>query len=173
MAIRILRVIVAIGILTAMPGCEKNGVPTSPSETVTFIAQLSPANTVPPVTNAEALSTGTAIVGITVIRDSAGAITSASASIQVHVTGLPAAATITKVHLHGGPPGANGLVVLDVTFSAGDFRLNLGAGEFSRSGLSISSALALEILSFPSGFYADVHTLLNPDGLARGQLARQ
>jgi hypothetical protein len=172
MTTRMLRALVAAGILTAATGCEKSAPPVSPSETSTFTAQLSPADTVPLVTNAEAFGSGNATVNITVNRDTAGAITSASASVQASVTGLPPATTMTSAHIHRGAPGTSGLIVLDITLSAGDFALSAGAGGFTKTNLSVSAALAQEILSSPSGFYLDVHSLLNPEGQARGQLVR-
>lgn len=147
---------------------------TEPSEeTVTFTAQLSPANEVPPVTNAEASGSGSATITLRVNRDSGGAITNATADFQVGLTGFPNGTALTMAHIHRGAVGINGNIVVDTGLTAGQIVLNAGAGTFTRSGISVTASLAQEILSTPSGFYFNVHSVLNGTGMVRGQLVRQ
>lgn len=147
---------------------------TKPSkESVTFTAQLSPANEVPAVTNAEASGAGTATIVLHINRDSGGAITSATADFQVSLSGFPTGTALIGAHIHRGNVGANGNIVVDTGLTAGQVVLTTGAGAFTRSGIAVAAALAQEILSGPSGFYFNVHSALNSNGMARGQLVKQ
>ena len=47
-----------------------------------------------------------------------------------------------------------------------------GAGSLARQGISITPAIAQEILSNPGAFYFNIHSSLNPNGVLRGQLVR-
>ena len=57
--------------------------------------------------------------------------------------------------------------------SAGDVSFPTGAGSFTRTGIAVSVDQANAILANPGGFYFNIHTSRNPDGVARGQLTRQ
>ena len=49
-----------------------------------------------------------------------------------------------------------------------------GAGTFTAANLTISPVdVANQILANPGNFYFNVHSTLNPGGVARGQLVRQ
>ena len=60
-----------------------------------YKATLLPANEVPPIANAESVGSGVATIDFTLVRDSAGAITSGTANFRVDVTGFPATTAIT------------------------------------------------------------------------------
>jgi hypothetical protein len=167
---RSFRTLAAVAILAVAIGCDK----TSPSsESVTFTAQLSPANEVPPVVNAEASCSGTVTIVLRVNRDSGGAITSATADFQVNMTGCPNGTQLTLAHIHRGAVGVAGNVVVDTGLAPGQVVLAGGAGSFTRTGISVTASLAQEILSGPAGFYFNVHSVLNGTGVVRGQLVRQ
>lgn len=160
----------AVAGLFAVAACDDNG----PSqESVTFTAQLSPANEVPPVTNAEASGGGTATIVLRINRDSGGAITSATADFQVSLSNFPANTPLTGAHIHRGAVGVAGPIVVDSGLTSGQVTLTSGAGSFTRNGIAVSGSLAQEILSSPSGFYLNIHSVLNGTGMARGQLVRQ
>ena len=167
---RWVRSLAAVAILATAVACDDNE---PSSEAINFTAQLSPANEVPPVTNAEASCSGNTTITMRVNRDAGGAITSATADFQVSITGCPVTTALTQAHIHRGATGVAGNVVVDTGLTAGQVVLAGGAGSFTRTGISVTASLAQEILSGPSGFYFNVHSSLNPTGVVRGQLVRQ
>jgi CHRD domain-containing protein len=66
---------------------------------------------------------------------------------------------VIAAHIHVGPAGTNGPVVVP-------FNPSLGPG-----CTMVSRELALAILHNPSGYYVNVHTPAHPAGEIRGQLA--
>jgi hypothetical protein len=159
--------------------CDDDG-PTDPTdETITFTAQLSPANEVPAVTNAESTGSGTATIVFDVDRDSAGTITAATANFQVNLTGFPAGTPLTMAHIHTGAAGVNGGILVDTGLVPNEVTLTTGAGNFTKNGIGNSGtngltvAEAQDIINNPAGFYFNVHSVLNPGGMARGQLVKQ
>ena len=172
MKTRVFSALTAIVAISALTACNDDS-PTEPStETVTFTAQLSPANEVPPVANAEATGSGTAVVTFVINRDGAGAITSAVAGFNITLAGFPAGTTLTMAHIHRGAIGTNDDIVVDTGITAGEVVLTSGSGSFVKNGIGVAPALAQEILSGPAGFYVNVHSVLNGGGMARGQLVR-
>ncbi len=154
-------------------GCGSSS-PTGPSgatTTTTFAVQLSSANEVPPITNADAGSTGTGTIALTVTKDDYGTITSATMTFQISVAGLPPGTTVTKAHIHSASAGGNGGIVVDTTLASGELVVTNGNGSITKSGINVPADRASAILSNPSGHYFNVHTALNPDGAVRGQLA--
>jgi hypothetical protein len=147
--------------------------PNSPTETVKFTAQLSPANEVPPVTGGEASGAGTANITFNLNRDNGSAITSATADFSVSLSGFPAATALTAAHIHPGAVGTNGTFVVNTGLVAGEIVLTTGSGTFTKAGISMTPALAQEIIANPAAYYFNVHSTLNPGGVARGQLVRQ
>jgi hypothetical protein len=51
--------------------------------------------------------------------------------------------------------------------------LTTGSGSFTASNLTVDAALANQILTNPAGYYFNIHSSVNPAGVARGQLVRQ
>ena len=143
------------------------------ADTVVFVfnAQLSAANEVPPVTDADSGGTGTAKVTLTVVRDASGTITSATAQFDVSISGLAATSKLILSHIHQGAAGTNGPVVVDSGLTpASPLTLTGGAITFTRTALTVSPTTAQAIISGPSGFYFNSHTDLSPGGAVRGQL---
>jgi hypothetical protein len=162
------------GLSVFAAGCS-DASPSNPSSgtttTSTFTVPLSPANEVPPINNADAGSSGTAVIALNVTRDGSATITSATMNVQISVAGLPAGTTVTKAHIHGGPAGANAAIVVDAALTSGELTLTNGSGSITKNGISIPADRAAAILTNPSAHYFNVHTALNPDGTIRGQLA--
>lgn len=163
--------IAALSLVTCvgLSACNNNS-PTSPSDTVKLTAQLSPANEVPPVANAEASGNGTVTITMHLTRDSAGTITAATADFQVSLTAFPLNTPLTMAHIHTGAVGVSGAVLVNTGLSSGEVTLVNGAGSFTKTGVSVAAATAKDILANPANFYFNVHTALNPGGVARGQL---
>jgi hypothetical protein len=134
--------------------------------------QLSSANEVPAITNADAGSSGTAVITLTVNKDDSGTITSASMNFQISVTGLPAGTTVTDAHIHNGAAGVNAGVYVATTLASGELVVTNGSGSVTKNGISVPADKAAAILANPAGHYFNVHTALNPGGAMRGQLSR-
>jgi hypothetical protein len=170
---RIPALIVGLGVLAV--GCSDSS-PIAPSQegtttTTTFTVPLSPANEVPAITNADASGRGTAVIALTVTKDSSGTITSAVANFEISVTGFPAGTTVTDAHIHNGAAGGNAGVYVNTTLASGEMPLTNGSGSVAKNGINVPSDRAAAILSNPAGHYFNVHTVLNPAGAIRGQLA--
>lgn len=142
-------------------------------ETVTLTAALLPSNEVPPVKNPESSGTGTATVVLKTVRDAQKAISSVTADISAELSGFPAGTAVTMAHIHRGAAGSNGAVVVNTGLAAGEVVLTDGSGKFSKTGIAVTPAVAQELLADPAGFYFNVHSTLNPAGVARGALARR
>jgi hypothetical protein len=160
--------------LAAAAACDNNDSPTDPSdETVTFLAQLSPASEIPAVTGAEAAGSGTARIVFRLDRDSANTITDAEADFQVTLAGFPPNTALTMAHIHDGKANEVGDIVVNTNLAAGQVTLTTGATTFAREDINVPPSLAQQIINTPSEFYFNVHTSLNPAGVARGQLVKQ
>ena len=164
-----------VGFSIIAVGCGGDSSPIAPSQgtttTSTFTVPLSPANEVPAITNADASGSGTAVIALTVTKDDAGNITSASANFQISVTGFPAGTTVTKAHIHNGPAGANAGISVDVGLASGEMVITNGSGSITKNGINVPADRAAAILNNRAGHYFNVHTALNPDGAIRGQLS--
>ena len=160
-------VLAAAGFLVA---CDDN--PTAPAgSSVTVSALLSPANEVPPVSNAESVARGAAQVTFIVSRDAAGAVTGGTATMYFQLVNLPDGTVIRGAHIHSAPAGVNGPIVVDTGITpANAVTLAAGRQEFRFENVSVSAATMSAILANPSAFYFNVHTNTNPGGVARGQL---
>jgi hypothetical protein len=92
--------------------------------------------------------------------------------VTVNVTGFPAGTALTQSHIHPGAAGANGGVLVSLGLSAGEVNFPTGSGSFSKQGITLTVDQANTILANPGGFYLNIHTAANPNGVARGQLTR-
>jgi CHRD domain-containing protein len=157
-----LSVIFALALAVAAAGCSSS---TSPSTTnkPTFTADLRPSNEVPPISNAEAVGSGTA----TITFDGN------TATFVVNLIGFPPGTPINIAHIHQAAAGTNGSIVFNTSLGAGEVVLANGTGSFTKSGIAPADpAIMQAIINNPSGFYFNVHSTLNPGGVARGQLVK-
>jgi hypothetical protein len=164
--------LLVVGLSVLAIGCGSS--PTEPSDgtrsTTTFTVPLSSANEIPAITNADAGSSGTATITLTVTKDGSGNISSATANFQITVTGLPAGTVVTDAHIHNGAAGTNAGVYVNTGLASGELPIVNGGGSVTKNGINVPSDRAAAILSNPSGHYFNVHTVLNPAGAIRGQL---
>jgi hypothetical protein len=170
----------AVALLAAGCGSSSPNSPSSPPNTIVFTAALSPANEVPPVTNADANARGTGTFTLNLTRDSSGAITEATGTFAFTVTGFPAGTIIRGMHIHEAGPGVNGSVIIDSQLTAANPAvLADGSGSQTISNRPLGSnpaaapALAQRIIDNPNGFYFNMHTGVNLGGAIRAQLVRQ
>ena len=166
--------VVTLGVLVSGCGSSSSTAPTTPTNP-TFTATLLPSNEVPAVAGAEASGSGTATVTIVTTKDGAGNVTAATATFVVNLSGFPAGTSISNAHIHNGASGVNAGVVVPSGIAAGATVVGAnGTATFTASNLTINPVdVANQILANPAGFYFNVHTSLNPGGVARGQLVRQ
>jgi len=170
---RVAALILALTVAASAVACDDDS-PTSPDETVTLTAQLSPASEVPPVSNAESSGSGSATIRFNLTRNAAGSITAATADFQAALTGFPDNTALTMAHIHNNVAGQNGPIVVDTGLTPGQITLGNGAGNFTRDGIPVTNLTVLQnIIANPSQFYFNVHSSLNSGGMARGQLVRQ
>jgi CHRD domain len=158
--------------------CDDDDNPNGPSaQPVIFTAQLSPANEVPAVTNADSTGRGTATITFNVTRDSSGAITAGTVTFLAPLEGFPAGTTVRLAHIHNAPAGQNGGVFIDTGLTAANaITLANGTGTLSFSNVTNSTVTPTNlqaVIDNPAGHYFNVHTALNPAGAVRGQLVRQ
>lgn len=69
-------------------------------------------------------------------------------------------------HIHRGPAGTNGLVVVDLLGRVSESGRQLHL----RGTRPLAPALAAELRANPAGFYVNLHTTQAPAGAIRGQL---
>jgi hypothetical protein len=165
-----------MAVLALAAGCDDDS-PTQPSNTgpIVFVAQLSAANEVPPVTNAESTARGTTTITFNVPRDSAGNITGGGqVTFGIQLNSFPStSAAAVAAHIHPGAAGVNGPVLVNTGLSAAaPIVLTNGAANLSIT-VDISQADATAITAAPANYYFNVHTPLNGGGAVRGQLVRQ
>src|SRR5262245_40794215 len=160
--------------LATVAACGSSDSPNAPSgdKTVTFTAALRPDNEVPAVTGPEAAGSGTATITMTVSTDQSGNVSAATANFAVNLAGFPNGTPINMSHIHQASAGQGGNVVVNTNLSPGELSLNNGSGSFTKNGIAVSAVLAQQLMTNPAGFYFNVHSTDNPNGVARGQLVR-
>ena len=169
---------VTLGLAIFAAGCGSK-TPTTPSNSnqVKFTATLLPSNETPAVTGAEASGRGTATIIFNLTRDSAGAITAATADFTVEATGFPAGTPITAAHIHPGAAGASNSPLINMGLGSGEIVLANGSQTFFKTGLTgggaLTPAVAQDIINNPANYYFNIHTVTNSGGVARGQLVKQ
>jgi hypothetical protein len=172
------RTVILLAMTVGLAACGDDDPPTGPSNTgpIIFTAQLSAANEVPPITNAESGGRGTATITFNVPRDPAtGAVTGGgTVNFSVQLNGFPAGSRAQAAHIHPGAAGVNGTVLVNTGLSpATAITLNDGTGSLTFNDVAINQTDATAIFANPAGFYFNVHSPVNPSGAVRGQLVLQ
>ena len=167
--------VLAAGLGAARCGDDDNN-PTGPSTTgpIVFTAQLSAANEVPPITNADQNARGTSTLTMNVPRDSAGLPTGpGTVNFSVQLSGFPPGTPIILGHIHIGASGTNGGTVVNTGLSAAaPALLNDGTANMSFNDRAVTQQDAVAIYNNPAGYYVNFHSALNPGGAVRGQMVR-
>ena len=169
--------VLALTVASMSAACDDDDNPTGPDDSVTFTAQLSPANEVPPITSVEATGSGNVTIRFDLSRDGAGTITAATANFTVNLTGFPSTTAINIAHIHGpAAAGATGPIVVDTGLAAGQVTLTNGVGAFTRDGIAVlpaSLSAVQDMLNNPANYYFNVHSAMHGSGVVRGPLVRQ
>lgn len=140
-----------------------------------FVADLRSSSEVPPVNDAEASCTGQGRFVLRAKLDPAGKITSATAQFSFFVRSCPEGTQIILAHIHRAPAGQNGAVTFDSGLEA-SAPTALRGGEIGLNveDVAISDvALLTDVIANPTVYYLNVHTVLHPQGLLRGQLVHE
>ena len=144
------------------------------AENIILVATLLPSSEVPPIINADQFASGTVTVTMDFARDSGNNLAAATARFDVVMSNFPPDELVILAHIHEGGPAANGPIRVDTGISqAAPVTLVNGLGAFTRTDISVPPVLAAQIVDNPTGFYFNVHTIINPGGAMRGQLVRQ
>jgi hypothetical protein len=180
---RVLTVLAAAGLVAAACGGAGSGAATTapvavattaaptPQTVFVFTATMSPANENPAITDAEASGSGTTTVTFTTTKDSTGKITAATAKFDIVLTGFPATTMILISHIHKGDAKTNGAVVIDSGMKAtSPIALTTGGTSITKDNLTVDPALATDIIANPGNYYYNVHSMVHPGGVVRGQL---
>ena len=138
------------------------------SEFAAFRAPLSSASENPPVDD-ESVD-GSVLVLIQTEADNNQNLTRATVGFYVSITTAGNAA-FTAMHIHEGSSDENGSVVIDSQFG-GAVDIDGSAQLFREVVVTSPDDLAViqDIMSNPSEFYVNIHSMNNPNGVTRGQL---
>jgi hypothetical protein len=185
---RVLTVLAAVGLVAAACGGAGSGAATTapvavattaapttaaptPQTVFVFTADLSPANENPPITDAEASGSGTTTVTLLTAKDTTGKIVGANAKFEIVLKGFPATTVIIISHIHKGDAKTNGPVVVDSGMKATDpIALTTGGTSITKDNLTVDPVLATDIIANPGNYYYNVHSMVHPGGVVRGQL---
>ena len=165
----------AAPVATSAPAAVKTVAPTTaaptPQTVYVFTADLSAANEVPPVVDAEATGSGTTTVTLTTTKDSTGKITAATAKFEIVLKGFPATTMITISHIHkGGPTVAAGVVIDSGMKATEPIALTTGGTSITKDNITVAPDLAAAIIATPADYYYNVHSVVHPGGTVRAQL---
>ena len=160
----------------AAVGCDKSINPVGPSGVVTLVAQLSGASNVPPAGSLETGATGS--LQITMTPATGGGYTasfalSLSGLVKAGVLAAPldSGSVIVAGYVHQGAAGTLGAPVVTLPISQTAPLLSpTGTVLVTLSGVSIPASTASAILASPSGYYFNLYSALNQNGVLRGQL---
>ena len=156
---------------TTAPAAAKTTAAPTPQTVYVFTADMTAANEVPPVTDAEASGSGTTTVTLTTTKDSTGKITAATAKFEIVHKGFPATTMITISHIHKGGPTVAAGVVLDSGMKATEpIALTTGGTSITKDNLTVAPDLAAAIIATPADYYYNVHSVVHPGGVVRAQL---
>ncbi len=172
---RMMYLFALMAVAAAVSACDDAPTtPTTPSSEAppAYTATLLPSNEVPPVNGSEAGGSATATFAFNLTKDAGGAVTAATLDVTVNATGFPVGTALTASHIHPGAAGVNGGVLVSLGLTAGEVTFPTGSGSFTKRGIAVPVDQANTIIANPGGFYLNIHTAANPNGVARGQLVR-
>ena len=162
------RLTIALAVITlaaVAARCGSKSSPTQPSNLVIYTVPLLPSNETPPISNAENVARGTAV--ITIHKDTN------QVDFAVSVNSFPAGSSLTVAHIHGpnAPAGVAASPFINTNMNAGNAPAIVnGSATITINGVVATADQISQVVASPSQFYFNVHTALNPGGVMRGQL---
>jgi hypothetical protein len=166
-------------------GCNESINPVVPSGVVTLVSQLAGTSNVPPAGylgfpgSLEAGATGSLQVTMTPTTNG-DYTTSFALSLKglvksgVLPTPLDNGSVIVAGYVHQGAAGALGAAVVALPISQTAPVLSpTGTVLVTISGVTVTAAAASGILANPAGYYFNLYSALNQNGVLRGQLVKQ
>ena len=145
-------------------------------ETVLLPVVLSPSREVPIVT--DRAGSGNAAILIVVWRDDDGTATKAAVDFNVVNYYFGQAESLLAMHIHKGPEGVSGPIVIRSGFEFGGTPVDVpmkGKGTLLFHRIvedPAELAVVEDVINDPKEFYLNIHSASNPPGLLRGQLSR-
>ncbi len=143
------------------------------------IALLSPANENPPIANSNA----SAVASFIVLRgiDPSGAFTTGAVIFDANYSGFPSDTMLTGFHIHNGPAGVNGPVVINTGIGGGANAVPTGPTGSGNLHYEVfvtpeDAAFSTEVgtvnalFTNPNSTYANIHNVVNPGGEIRAQV---
>lgn len=163
---------VAVATSKAPTTAPTTAAPTSTTKTMVFTTDLAASNEVPAIADAEQTCTGTATVTLNATMDPAGKITAATTKFEFTVKSCPTTTNLILSHIHQGAAGANGGVKIDSGMTAAaPIALTTGGTTFTKDNITVTDLqVATDLVANPAGFYYNVHSMVHPGGVVRGQL---
>ena len=143
-------------------------------QTQFFRAILLPTSEVPAVSST---ARGVADVTASLVLDSSGQVTSGTVTILAHFT-FTAAATTTGLGIWSGNSGQNGALALNSALSTSNSYAVQVNGDSVQQAIQVTSGNATALAALramvqnPAGYYVNLLTTANPNGVLRGQLLR-
>jgi uncharacterized protein (TIGR03437 family) len=150
------------------------------AEMVVLMGRMSPLNEVPPITDNNASAFGTVIAIATCDGTplaNCATPTSGQVIFDANYSGFPEGSSFSGFHIHSSPAGVNGPVTINTGISGGANAIpaNPAGGilhyevEVPVATPAAASTLA-GLFQNPAGYYINIHTLTNPNGVIRAQL---
>jgi len=160
-------------------GCNESINPVVPSGVVTLVSQLAGTSNVPPAGSLEAGATGS--LQVTMTPTTGGAYTASFAlslkglvKAGVLPTPLDNGSVIVAGYIHQGAAGALGAPVVALPISQTAPILSPTSTVLvTISNVTVTAAAASGILANPAGYYFNLYSALNQNGVLRGQLVKQ
>jgi hypothetical protein len=168
--------LIALTAALVVPGCGSSSSQNPSQQPVVFTAQLRTGNEVPPISNTtEANAQGTVTITFNVPRDSSGNPTGDGTwNVQAVVSGFPDGSQIRAAHIHNGAAGVQAGVFVDTgQLASNPVPLPGGSATINYTNVPITQSQAAAVMANPAGHYFNMHSILNPGGVIRGQLTRQ
>ena len=165
--------VLLIGIMAFTAGCEDDPAPSPGTLPPVFTATLTTAAEIPTPSAAEASCSGTVRVQLNVTRaNNTSPITAATADFSSTIANCPTTTVINIAHIHEAPVGQTAGIAVNTGLVSGELTLNNGAGTFTKNGVNVDPALAQRLIDNSAGFYFNIHSGANPQGVIRGQLTK-
>ena len=150
------------------------------AEMVVLMGRMSPLNEVPPITDNNASAFGTVIAIATCDGTPlANCVTPTTGQVifDANYSGFTEGTSFSGFHIHDSPAGVNGPVTINTGISGGANAVpaNPAGGvlhyevEVPVATPAAASTLA-GLFRNPAGYYINIHTLMNPNGVIRAQL---